>query len=35
MEHTDDLPSDTVGRAVDSLLRAFFGYQDYAIVATK
>jgi 2-polyprenyl-3-methyl-5-hydroxy-6-metoxy-1,4-benzoquinol methylase len=35
IENTADLPTDTVGTAVDSLLRSVFGHQDYAIVATK
>jgi O-antigen chain-terminating methyltransferase len=31
----DQLPKSKVGVAVEALLRSFFGYQDYVIVATK
>ncbi len=35
MNVADDLPSSNVGVAVEALVRSFFGYQDYVIVATK
>ena len=35
LELADRLPDDTLGEAVDVLLRNVFGYQDYMIVATK
>jgi O-antigen chain-terminating methyltransferase len=35
MELADHLPSGNVGVAVEALVRSFFGYQDYVIVATK
>jgi O-antigen chain-terminating methyltransferase len=35
MELAEDLPDDKVGVALEALLRNFFGYQDYVIVATK
>lgn len=35
MEALEDLPEDEVGSAVKELLRNVFGFQDYAIIATK
>jgi O-antigen chain-terminating methyltransferase len=35
VELADQLPKSKVGVAVEALLRGFFGYQDYVIVATK
>ena len=35
MKVADDLPDGELGAAVAALLKSVFGYQDYAIVATK
>jgi O-antigen chain-terminating methyltransferase len=35
MKMADDLPNGEVGTAVGELLKSVFGYQDYAIAATK
>jgi O-antigen chain-terminating methyltransferase len=35
MDILDDLPDDAVGSAVKDLVRNVFGFQDYAVVATK
>lgn len=35
MGMTDELPADDVGSAVGELVKSVFGYQDYAIVATR
>jgi 2-polyprenyl-3-methyl-5-hydroxy-6-metoxy-1,4-benzoquinol methylase len=35
MHTVDELPEGEVGRALKELLQSVFGYQDYAIVATK
>jgi hypothetical protein len=35
MERIGELPDGKVGEAVGDLLQNVFGYQDYAIVATK
>ncbi len=35
MERPHDLPDDEVGTAVGELMQNVFGYQDYAIIATK
>jgi O-antigen chain-terminating methyltransferase len=32
---TDELPADEVGATLGELVRSVFGYQDYAIVATR
>ena len=35
MNRVDELPDGEVGTAIKELLQSVFGYQDYAIVATK
>jgi O-antigen chain-terminating methyltransferase len=35
VELVDQLPDNSVGTALEALLRSFFGYQDYVIIATK
>ncbi len=35
MERVGDLPDGEIGKALEDLLQNVFGYQDYAIVATK
>ncbi len=35
LELASDLPEDSIGEAVGTLLKSVFGYQDYVIVATK
>ncbi len=35
MERIGELPEGELGQAVGELLQSVFGYQDYAIVATK
>ena len=35
MDTADELPDGEVGEAVKELSQSVFGYQDYAIVATK